>query len=248
MANGQGNITGRIVPAGNGWQWIAGAWNLFKPQAANWVLVFVVFLLIILLLGWLRPIGNLVMALLSPIFVGGLMLGARACDQGGKLEIAHLFSGFREKTANLALVGVFNLVASLAVVLVVGLLMGFGTGMGAMMGGMAGSETGPAVGTMAGMSFSMLVGALLGAALSVPIAAAIWFAPALIVFRDAAPLDALKTSFFACLRNILPFAAYGVFILILGVLASIPLGLGWLVLGPVLTLSVYTAYRDVFGA
>jgi len=248
MTNGQGNISSRIVPAGNGWQWIADAWRLFKPQAATWVLVFVVFLLIVLALGWLRPVGNLLMALLGPILFGGLMLGARACDQGGKLEIGHLFAGFREKTVNLALVGVFNVVASLAVLLLVGLLMGFGAGMGAMMGGMTGSETGPAVGAMAGMSFSMLAGTLVAMALSLPIAAAVWFAPALVVFRNAAPLEALTTSFFACLRNIVPFTIYGIAILVLALLASIPLGLGWLVLGPVVTASGYTSYRDIFAA
>jgi hypothetical protein len=34
--------------------------------------------------------------------------------------------------------------------------------------------------------------------------------------------------------------------LVLGMLASIPFGLGWLVLGPVLGASLYTGYRDIF--
>jgi len=29
--------------------------------------------------------------------------------------------------------------------------------------------------------------------------------------------------------------------------ASIPFGLGWIVLGPVLLLTTYTSYKDVFG-
>jgi hypothetical protein len=35
-------------------------------------------------------------------------------------------------------------------------------------------------------------------------------------------------------------------ILALGFLASIPFGLGWLVLGPVILGSVYAAYRDIY--
>jgi uncharacterized membrane protein len=58
---------------------------------------------------------------------------------------------------------------------------------------------------------------------------------------------ALKESFVGCLRNILPFLVYSIVVLVLGIVASIPLGLGWLVLGPVLIASVYTAYRDIFG-
>jgi len=33
---------------------------------------------------------------------------------------------------------------------------------------------------------------------------------------------------------------------ILAILASVPLALGWLVLGPVIAASVYTAYRDIY--
>lgn len=247
MAHRQAHVPGRIVPPGNGWQWIAGAWRLFTAQPVTWVLVFVAFFLIALALGWLRPIGNLVLALVGPILFGGLMLGARACDRGRGLELGHLFAGFRERTADLAMVGVFNLVASLAVLLLAGLLMGFGMGMGALMGGMSGSDTGAIMGGMAGMSLSMLAGLLLVTALTVPIAAAIWFAPALIVFRGMVPWDALTASFVACLRNVMPFTAYGIVVLVLAVLATVPLGLGWLVLGPVVAASVYTAYRDIFG-
>jgi hypothetical protein len=33
---------------------------------------------------------------------------------------------------------------------------------------------------------------------------------------------------------------------VLAIVASIPLGLGWLLLGPVIIASVYTSYRDIF--
>ena len=32
------------------------------------------------------------------------------------------------------------------------------------------------------------------------------------------------------------------------IVASIPLGLGWFVLGPVFAASVYASYKDIFGA
>jgi uncharacterized membrane protein len=57
---------------------------------------------------------------------------------------------------------------------------------------------------------------------------------------------ALKASFGACLKNILPFLVWSLAILILSVLASIPLFLGWLLLGPVMMVSLYLAYRDIF--
>jgi uncharacterized membrane protein len=56
----------------------------------------------------------------------------------------------------------------------------------------------------------------------------------------------MKASFAGCLKNMLPFLLYGIVLTIAGVLASIPLGLGWLVLGPVIVASIYTGYRDIY--
>ena len=77
-------------------------------------------------------------------------------------------------------------------------------------------------------------------------AMAIWFAPALIVFNAMPPVDALKASFNACLKNIVVFLVYGLMIMVLCFFAALPLGLGFLVLGPVVAGSVYASYRDIF--
>lgn len=248
MTNGGSAATAiRVVPGGNGWQWIADAWKLFLKQPGVWVLLFVIFMIIAFALGWFGIIGNLAAALIFPILGAGFLLGARTCDVGGTVEIGHLFAGFKEKAGPLAMVGVFNLVALLVIALIAGLIMGVGMGLGTMMGGVAGGGPGAMMGGMAGMSASMLLGLLVVLALSLPVAAALWFAPALIVFRDAAPVDALKASFAACLKNLIPFLIYGIAALALAIVASIPFGLGWLAFGPVLGISIYTGYRDIFG-
>ena len=77
--------------------------------------------------------------------------------------------------------------------------------------------------------------------------AALWFAPALVVFRHVAPVDAVMTSLRALVKNVLPFLIYGVIQIALAIVASIPFGLGWLVLLPVMLLTAYMSYRDVFG-
>ncbi len=76
---------------------------------------------------------------------------------------------------------------------------------------------------------------------------AIWFAPALVVLRGDEPFAAMKTSFNACLRNVVPFLVYGLVGLLLAILATIPLGLGWFVLAPVYAASIYAGYKDIFG-
>jgi uncharacterized membrane protein len=75
---------------------------------------------------------------------------------------------------------------------------------------------------------------------------AILFAVPLIVLTDCDVMSALRTSFFACLKNVLPFLVWSLVILVLAILASIPLMLGWLLLGPISMVSLYVAYRDIF--
>ena len=75
---------------------------------------------------------------------------------------------------------------------------------------------------------------------------ALWFSSALVVFHERTAGAAMQESFIACLRNIVPFLIYSVIVLLLSMAASIPFGLGWLVLGPTLAASLYTGYRDVF--
>ena len=44
----------------------------------------------------------------------------------------------------------------------------------------------------------------------------------------------------------MPFLLYGVIGLGLIIVASIPLGLGWFILGPLLYATVYSSYCDIF--
>ena len=95
---------------------------------------------------------------------------------------------------------------------------------------------------------------LVGAALSMPLLMALWFAPLLTYFHDVKPLPSLKSSFIACLKNVLPMFVYGLVILAaLMVLVPIGVKLGqydlalWL-MAPVLVPSIYASYKDIFAA
>jgi uncharacterized membrane protein len=87
---------------------------------------------------------------------------------------------------------------------------------------------------------------LISLALFVPISMATWFAPALVMLQDQSAPRAIGESFRGCLKNVVPFLIYGLIIFALSMIASIPFGLGWLVLMPVVLCSVYAAYRDIF--
>jgi len=47
-------------------------------------------------------------------------------------------------------------------------------------------------------------------------------------------------------RNIWPFLIYGIVFLLLFIVATIPLGLGLLVVSPMIWASIYSGYRDIY--
>lgn len=237
-----GGTEPRSVDAGRGLGWWGDAWALFTKNAGMWIVLGLILLIIFIVLAFIPLLGSLATALLAPVFVGSWMLAARKVEGGGALEVGDLFSAFQTKAAPLLVLGALMLVATLVIGLVVGAL-GFGAMMGIFMGGTQQS----AGGMMAGVGAGMLA-LLVGLALGFVVAMAIWFAPALVVFRDVAPVDALKTSFAACLKNIIAFLLFGVLYIVAAIVASIPFGLGWIVLLPVLMLTIYASYKDVFGA
>jgi uncharacterized membrane protein len=236
----QGNFVprGRAVGAGRGWDWVVEGWNLFKRQPGMWIGLTVLALVIMVVLAVIPFVGSLALAILGPAFAGGVMIGCRQVAEGGELEIGHLFAGFRDKFGALAAIGAFNLVAQVVIVVVVGLIGG--ASVFAMFAGGGGEVRNPAA------AMGLLLAVLVMLALMIPVWAAVWFAPALVALADRGTLDALKDSFFGCLKNILPMLLYGVVLTIASVVAAIPVGLGFLVLVPVVIGSLYASYRDIF--
>ena len=238
-ADGQFIAKGRSVAAGNGWTWITQAWDMFKGHKGPWIGLFVILAVIVIALNIVPLIGPFVLIFLSPVLYGGVMLGCDTLRNGGDLNVGHLFSGFGNQTGRLIGVGAATLAAFIGVFVVIMLI--FGIDMARMMTG-----TQPSPAQMQAMGLHFLLVPLIILALSVPIYMAVWFATPLVVLNDFSVGDALKASFSACLANIMPFLVFGVAFFLLAIVASIPLMLGWLFLGPVLLASIYTGYRDIF--
>ena len=242
-AEGEFIPSGQGVVAGNGWQWIVDGWAVFKRQPGTWILITVVWFLILLVLALIPFIGGIANNLLFPAFLGGVLLGCREIEHGQPLEFGHLFAGFRDAFGKLVLVGVFYLVALIACVIVAALFGGLGVFTALRMFTGVGGASQMGLGGLA-----MALTGLIVLALLVPVWMAMWFAPALIVFHDFDVTDALKASFAGCLKNVVPFLLYGVILFVLMIFASLPVLLGWLVLGPTVLGSVYASYRDIYYA
>jgi uncharacterized membrane protein len=227
------------VPAGRGVGWITDGFGLFKMAPGIWIANIVIFFVIVMVLSFI-PIVSLVLNLFMPVFTAGFMLGCRDLDEGNDLQISHLFAGFQNRTGALVAVGALYLVM---IIIVMGVAFG---GMFMAGGGTAMMENPEAMQNGA-MPTAMLLAVLIGTALMIPVVMAYWFAPALIVFNEElGVIEAMKMSFMGCLKNIIPFLLYGIVAMVLAVVASIPLMLGWLVLGPMLIGSMYVAYKEIF--
>ena len=228
---------GQARPIGHGWTWITQGWELFKRQPGMWIGIVLLLFVIMVAAAFIPFIGGLAMSLFGPVFAAGIVSGCKALESGGELEIGHLFAGFRSHTGTLVGVGALYLAGSLVVMLAVGVTMG--VGMATMMG-----QADPQ--SMEAMGMTVVLAMLIMMALLLPLIMAIWFAAPLVVFHDHGAIEAMKASFAGCLKNILPFLWYSVLFMLLAIVATLPLGLGWLVLGPVLGASLYTAYRDIY--
>lgn len=230
----------RVVEAGRGWQWIVGGFALFRMNPLVWVSLTVILVLMWMISLMIPMIGPLLFNLFSPALFAGLMVGCKALESGGQLELAHLFAGFRKSASPLVTIGGVYLVGTIVVVGIVFLVAGDSM-LPAVM-----SKSPPDMEAMAAALRSMALGLTIGLAFYIPLLMMIWFAPLLIVFHDQPPVAAMQLSFRACWINMQPFLVYGLAILVLWFIASIPLLLGLVILLPVLICSAYTSYKDVF--
>ena len=227
---------GEARPAGNGWSWIASGWDLFKRQPGLWIGMGLLIVLIFAGAGMIPIAGGFLTTLFWPVFLGGIAIGCRTLDEGKDMELAHLFAGFQQNLGSLVAVGALTLVATLVIVFAVFAVMGL-----SFFGLMGADDQ-----AMAAMAFTVLLAVLVIFALLLPVMMAAWFAPLLVVFHQLGAVDAMKQSFGACLKNVLPFLVYGLVLMVFMLLATLPLLLGWLVLWPVFAASIYTSYRDIY--
>jgi uncharacterized membrane protein len=237
---------GRTVPAGNGLSWIGTGWGIFTQSPLAWIVSAVILIVISIALGFIPILGNIISYILFSVFAGGLMLGCQAQHEGRPFEIGDLFAGFKEKVGPLILVGVLFIAAMLVLLLIAAVLFGVFLGSAGVLTGLMSGDSDAFGKLMAGSITVLLLIGLVIMALYVPIAMAFWFAPSLVALQNVAPVTALRVSFFACLKNFLPFLLYGVVFLVIAFIAIIPFGLGILVAFPLLYASTYAAYRDIF--
>jgi hypothetical protein len=224
-----------------GWEWIKLGYALFIKAPLLWIVLLFICIIAAVGISNVPVVGEPLVSLLTPAVLVGLMVGCRSLGQGGELELAHLFSGFKQHTSQLVTLGGISLITQF---LILGLMMVAGgtTLVGILMSGQPQADPNVMMQALEGAGFAVLIGIVLFSLLMM----AMQFAPMLVFFRNVPPLQAMKLSLRAFLYNVGPMLVYGLTFLFLAVLASLPMFLGWVVLLPIVFTSLYASYNDIF--
>jgi hypothetical protein len=237
------------VPAKDGFEWVRISVRLVRTQWLRYVGLAALFLLILQFSAIIS--GGLLAVFLKPLLVVGFLAAAWHHERGHPPEIKHLFSGFKSNLKALLPLGLVFLIGVVIASAIASAVTGIS--LEALMSTDAAAR--PA-------DPDMLRFMLLTLLFTLPMNAALWFAPALIVFSDATFFQALSISMRAWTRNVLAmivymFSIFGIIVLIAFVVAPVAYVGGkelqtlvaMILLVPltaVLMVSDYVSYRRIF--
>jgi hypothetical protein len=188
--------------------WLKDAATMLAAYRVPWLLLVGCYYLIQLLVSAIPVAGPLVLMVLRPVFTVGFLAAAWTQERGGKPQVRHLLRGFGSNLWALLPVGIVLIVGLTLAVLSTALVDG---------GVLLDAITSNAIRDESFAASSRVEAAmLLGIVLALFTILAIWFAPALIVFQDCGPWQAMRMSLRAALANWRPVAVYGLLLFICG--------------------------------
>lgn len=235
------------IPASKVFEWITSGWKLFMRAPGVWILQTLVFMATALLLGMVSLVpafvlgapwlGAALVLASFPVFCAGMIYSCEVLARNGTLEVGHLFAGFRQRTANLLMLGAGYLMGS-GLILLIAKFIGGST---ALLGWLLGP-----LGAVGSVIAGVLLAGVVFYVLWVVLIMALWFSPALVMLGDVAPIESLLISVRACARNLPAVVLMGAVLYAVIWLAMMPGGLGVLVAMPVIAGTVYASYCDVF--
>ena len=184
-------------------------------------LMVIVYGILMVLVNIVPFVGAVGQSLLTPVFVGGFMIGCRAIERGEGLRVSHLFEDSRDavrafvdhrrgqsRARHRPFPGVgrrdagqFRPWSTVHVI----------------------RSDGSARGTLQAMTETGLFTLLLVLVLATVFAMLNWFAPALVALRGVSAIEAMKLSFVSCLRNWVPFLLYSLVVVVAGIVMTIAL-------------------------
>lgn len=203
----------QTIPAKDGWLWVKQGFALFRKQPAEISTLFLSYMFVMLVLGFIPVLGQMLPLVLIPLFSMAFMQACRQIEAGQRVYPNLLLVAFKSPARNSLLkLGVLYLLAATLAVAVSSLADG-GTFWKAMMG--SGIDTRELETAAGGMRMAML----LAAALYVPALMAFWYAAPLIMWQDMPLGKALFFSFFSVRRAGRAFLLYALAWIVIAIVA-----------------------------
>jgi len=228
--------------AGRGSAWLTDGFSYFKKSAGIWIGACFI-LLILSAASSVIPFMGLVFQLFLPVVFAGLILGCQEIDVGGDLNIKHMIAGFNNNSlGSLIMLGVLYTFWQVLILIAMAILLVITIDGSELVTRLMDKD----IQVITENYLTLIIIILIGLMLYVPLLMAFWFGPTLIILEDQGAVEAMKNSFKGCLVNMVPFLIYGVVGMVLSILATIPLMLGWFILTPMIIASHYIAYKDIY--
>ena len=239
--------------------------DIYVPNFKGWFIAALIYSFITNFIPALLPATALILAIVNPIFIAGLLLGAHhVYKQQGEVKPLQMFEAFKHQTiGQLVLYTIAAIVLVIAAILILMSIIGFDTLNGIDVARIeAGDEA-------YGMSVLKTISHVIpwAALLAILVSLATWFAVSLILFSNQKAIPAIGNSFVGGLKN---FFAVLVFVIVLIVCMIVVVLISSLVLSmfaPLITSSyasvlintvinalaipifigvTYIAYREIF--
>jgi uncharacterized membrane protein len=204
-----------------GYRWFAEGAKLFLSQPWPWLALVGLTLLFLLVLSLLPLLGLIGIFTLFPGIAAGFLLASRAAMDRQPINFQHLLAGFKSAAKPLLAVGgMAFLIFFLALLFI---LFGWREEFRRLVELMQ-SPT-PDKDALLTAAQQLTQPSLLVLGVMLLLAVATWFAPALVLFRQADARSAMVLSLRACLANFFPFLVFCVLLLLLDFATSLILRL-----------------------
>ena len=237
-----GNVKVAEVGAGRGASWLAEAFNsYFRKAPLAWIGLTSGWLIVTFGLILVPLIGGVIANFLQPVFFASFAIVALRQAAGEPVAMGDLFLGFKRNLRALVNLGAILLIVEIAIFAIMALL-------GLPMGGETAEKSTFTIAEYVQMLKGKEWILMLGFILTVAVKGALWFAPPLIALHDMPMSHAMRWSVYAALANFGAMVVYGCVLMALFFVALIPWGLGLLLVIPMMAISTYVGYREVFEA
>ncbi len=236
---GEAQLPMHVRSFADGVAWWTDSFQLFLRDWLHWILATLLFVVICAIAVLIPVLGALVVHVLQTIMIGGLVLGCQKVERGGHFKITDLFLAFRRPyLMRLTVMALLLMVGFIAFFLLLGI------GLGTMNLAFSISKV-YTLTDVQNLPMLMLLLLIMVTAVSA-VGMFYWFAPALIVLYDVGPIDAMRLSFVASLRNIMPMLSFGILAVFLLFLGFVLLVIGLVLVAPIAMIAVYVSTRSVF--